>query len=416
MDNLKVYLVGGAVRDRLMGKEPKDLDYVVVGTTPEKMLERGFKQVGGSFPVFLHPVTGDEYALARTEVKNGVGYQGFDCYFGPEVSLEEDLARRDLTINSMAIDIDDKYNIIDPFNGQEDLKNKILRPTTSAFCQDPLRVFRTCRFLAHMPEFKLHDTFFEYAEIAAKEFKHLPAERIWKETEKALAGEKPSLYFRYMMHYDVFSEIREMVGIPQPPKHHPEGDVYIHTMLCVDLAARVYKDPMVTFAALVHDFGKASNFHAYGNLHGHESRGVPIVSAFCAKYKVPNNFKELGEIVCEEHTRCHSAFDLKPASILNLIKRTKAETNMSRFIMFLSACEMDASGRGQEYDPVSYQQANYLRECLEEIKGVDTKAISAKGLHEGHNGLLIGENIYRAKLNAVKRVQARWKQKTLKIL
>lgn len=407
---MKIYLVGGAVRDMLMNLEPKDKDYVVVGAEPQELLDSGFKQVGADFPVFLHPKTGEEYALARTEKKNGVGYQGFNCYFGKDVTLEEDLARRDLTINAIAMDIETK-ELIDPFNGQQDIKDKVLRPTTKSFCEDPLRVFRAARFFARFPDFTsdYQDTLFRYCDRVESELFTITPERVWLETEKALNEHQPSRYFDWLKWWYVFPEIYDMQEVNQPIQHHPEGDVYTHTMLVVDHAAKYHKDSEIVFACLMHDMGKGIAFERQGNLNGHELMGKPIVIDFCNRYKVPNKYKELALIVCEYHTHCHKAFEMNPNKIMKLFERTKAESKYERFMKFLKACESDAKGRGGDFPNRVYNQPDYLKECLDAIKLVDTKSISAKMVSEGKTGLLIGEAIRVAKIDAIRGVKNKWK-------
>lgn len=405
---MKIYLVGGAVRDMLMNLESKDKDYVVVGAEPQELLDLGFKQVGADFPVFLHPETGEEYALARTEKKNGVGYQGFNCYFGKDVTLEEDLARRDLTINAIAMDTETK-EIIDPFNGQQDINDKVLRPTTKAFCEDPLRVLRAARFLARYQDFNASEELIDMCLLVSHEFQQLTPERIWLETEKALGEPKPSSYFRFLFWFQMFYEIDKLVSVVQPLQHHPESDVFSHIMLVIDHAAKYHKDPEVVFACLMHDMGKGIAFERQGNLNGHELIGKPIVIDFCNKYKVPNKYKELALIVCEYHTHCHKAFEMNPNKIMKLFERTKAESKYERFMKFLKACESDAKGRGGDFPNRIYKQPDYLKECLDAVKSVDTKSISAKMISEGKSGLLIGEAIRVAKIDAIRGVKNKWK-------
>lgn len=405
---MKIYLVGGAVRDMIMNLEPKDKDYVVVGAEPQELLDLGFKQVGADFPVFLHPETGEEHALARTEKKNGVGYQGFNCYFGKDVTLEEDLARRDLTINAIAVDIETN-EIIDPFNGRQDIKDKVLRPTTKAFCEDPLRVLRAARFLARYPEFRTSDKLNKLCCDVTKELNFLTSERVWLETEKALSEQKPSNYFNYLWWFAMFPEFDNLLETPQPLQHHPEGNCWNHLMLVIDHAAKYHKDSEIVFACLMHDMGKGIAFERQGNLNGHELMGKPIVIDFCTKYKIPNRYKELALIVCEYHTHCHKAFEMNPNKIMKLFERTKAESKYERFMKFLKACESDAKGRGGDFPSRIYMQPDYLKECLDAVKSVDTKSISAKMVSEGKSGLLIGEAIRVAKIDAIRGVKNKWK-------
>ena len=279
---MKIYLVGGAVRDILMGREPSDRDYVVVGSTPEEMESAGFKQVGKDFPVFLHPDTGEEYALARTEMKDGVGYNGFSVDFSPEVTLEEDLSRRDLTINAIAFDMD-TCEFVDPFNGQDDIKNKVLRKVSDAFGDDPVRVLRLARFLARFGEEWEVDYYTEALchRLMHKESEHMTAERVWAETHKALDEYDSHLFFEFMCKFDTkwFSWLKQMRDVPQPKQHHPEGDVFIHTMLSLRQAEDLL--PCTKFAVLLHDIGKYYCMKENGTLHGHEKEGVRYVEEVC---------------------------------------------------------------------------------------------------------------------------------------
>lgn len=411
---MKIYLVGGAVRDELMGITPKDLDYVVVGSTPEEILSLGYKQVGANFPVFLHPETGDEYALARTEKSTGDKYQDFDCYFGKDVTLEDDLLRRDLTINAIAKDID-TGEYIDPFNGTKDINDKILRPVSEAFSEDPVRVLRVARFLSTYPEFGVstalenmcHEMFFR------GELENLTAERVWKEMEKALGGAVPGVFFTMMSSLGVFPELKDLWSTPQNEEHHPEGDVGIHTMMVVDYAAKHFW-PQVAFAGLCHDFGKPISYVESGNALQHEIKGLPVIEAFCDKWKVPNTYRELALMTCEYHTKVHGCLGrgtnkgMKPKSIMNLFEHTSAMSKSQRFYHFLTACESDAKGRGGDYPSKPYPQAEYLYECLSVAKAVNTKEISAELLVKGKSGIEIGEAIRVARIDAIRGVKNKW--------
>lgn len=409
---MKIYKVGGWCRDTLLGLEPKDTDYIVVGSTPDEMLSLGFKQVGCAFPVFLHPQTNEEYALARTEKKNGVGYQGFDCYFGIDVTLEEDLSRRDLTINAIAYDTEtNKY--IDPFNGIEDIKSKTLRPITRHFKDDPLRCLRAARFMSTFgDDWTYTPSLYDYCSemFYSGELKHLTSERVWKETEKALKGQQPSLYFDFLFDFDIFPELNVLYGINQPSEHHPEIDTYVHTMMVVDYAAKIYKDPEITFACLCHDLGKAAAYNKYGNLHGHEALGVEVVESLCSRLKVPNNYRDLALLVTEFHTHCHKAFDMKPNKIMKLFERTGALARPQRFFKYLNACVADAKGRGEPKCNEEYTQNLYLKKCLEAVLAVNTKEISTKLLQENKSGLIIGETIRVARINTIREVKKSWFQ------
>ena len=419
---MKIYLVGGACRDELMGLTPKDLDYVVVGSTPEEMISVGFQKVGADFPVFLHPETKDEYALARTERKSGTGYNGFECEW-EGVTLEEDLGRRDLTINSIAKDLE-TGEYIDPFNGIKDIKNKVLRPTTEAFKEDPLRVLRAARFMARFPEFTEdeEDWLFYYSLRLTEELQNnLVPERVWKETEKALSEIKPSRYFDWLAWFVIFDQWNNMAGLEQKPEHHPEIFVDIHTGLVMDYAAKLWNDPEITFACLCHDFGKPVSDLKHGNFHGHEKEGLQPINEFCDKWKVPNKYRELALLVCEYHTKIHGVLGrndqkpTRPKSIMRLFENTSALTKPERFEKILKACEADAKGRGAnkeqqlEFEEKHYYQREYLLRLLKSVKEVDTKTISKEMLAKGNKGVMIGEAIRVARIDAIRKEMRLWK-------
>ncbi|MDK9790128.1 multifunctional CCA tRNA nucleotidyl transferase/2'3'-cyclic phosphodiesterase/2'nucleotidase/phosphatase [Vibrio sp. D431a] len=402
----KVYLVGGAVRDTLLGKSPKDLDYVVVGETFDTMRALNFKEVGKNFPVFHHPETQDEYALARREKKVGVGYGGFDFEFGTDVTLEEDLYRRDLTINSMAKDIE-TGEIIDPYNGRADLENKVLRHTnTKAFAEDPLRVLRLARFAAQLgEEWTIHEDTKALLPAASKEIEHLSAQRIWEEMNKALHSANPWIFFKVLTGLGVFSEIDEMVGIPQRKDYHPEGDVYVHTGMVVEYASKTFNNPVLTFGALCHDFGKAHCHRKYGKLAGHDEEGIPFVEEFCRKFKVPNEFRDFAVLATKYHQKLHYGLEMKPSSILRLFKDTGAlrgDVGRQRFELLLKAGECDSRGRGEPFNTMDTPELDHLKNCLDAVFAVDTKVISERLLKEGVKGHVIGEHIHKAQLEVIK--------------
>lgn len=399
---MQVYLVGGAVRDEVMGVEPKDKDYVVVGSTPEELLSAGYRQVGGDFPVFLHPITGDEYALARTEFKEGHGYQGFSVSFGPEVTLEDDLSRRDLTINAMAKDIQ-TGEIIDPFGGQKDIESKTLRHTTEAFADDPVRVLRVARFLARYPDFQISVDLFNLIEklSCSGELEHLKAERVWLETWKTLSeATKPSRYFRFLVDHKLFPELAAMLGVQERNRWHPEEDVFEHTMLALDYC-KVEDSwwqwvPEVRFGVLCHDFGKPA---AYAATEGkkstmHEKLGVDIVDAFCDRLKVPNDFRRYGKLCAEYHTHCHLAFDMKPKTIHKLMKNFR---NFGEFSLLLKVATCDKRGRGKPACDWVYTQPRYLINCYLAMSDTDTKSISSSM----EPGPAVGEAIRLAEIAAI---------------
>lgn len=400
----QVYLVGGAVRDKLLNIQSKDNDYVVIGETPEVMEALGFLPIGSDFPVYLHPKTKEEYALGRTERKSGKGYTGFVVDASPNVTLEEDLARRDLTINSMALD--ENGTVIDPFNGQADLKNKILRHTTEAFVEDPVRVLRIARFLARYgSEWSIHpSTTALMQELKNKdELEHLVPERVWLETEKALGEKHPELYFQALDGLGIFPEIEQMKSTPQPANHHPEGDVFVHTMLVLRRAADLNFNLETRFAALTHDFGKALSYKKRGNLRGHEREGVAVVEAFCERLKVPNRFRDIGVLTSDNHTLCHTLEQLRPQTIHKLIvTNLNALVHPERFIAFTQACQCDAQGRGETLVDKPYPQAAKLRAIHNELQQMDKKQIVQDALKSGKKGPEIGETVKQAEIDCIK--------------
>jgi tRNA nucleotidyltransferase (CCA-adding enzyme) len=400
----QVYLVGGAVRDKLLNIQSKDNDYVVIGETPETMEALGFLPIGSDFPVYLHPNTKEEYALGRTERKSGKGYTGFVVDASPNVTLEEDLARRDLTINSMALD--ENGTIIDPFNGQADLKNKILRHTTLAFVEDPVRVLRIARFLARYgSDWSIHpSTTALMHELKNKgELEHLVPERVWLETEKALGEKHPELYFQALDGLGIFPEIEQMKNTPQPANHHPEGDVFVHTMLVLRRAADLGFNLETRFAALTHDFGKALSYKKRGNLRGHEREGVAVVEAFCERLKVPNRFRDIGVLTSDNHTLCHTLEQLRPQTIHKLIvTNLNALVHPERFIAFTQACQCDAQGRGETLVDKPYPQAAKLRAIHNELQKMDKKQIVQDALKSGKKGPEIGETVKQAEIDCIK--------------
>jgi tRNA nucleotidyltransferase (CCA-adding enzyme) len=400
----QVYLVGGAVRDLLLNVKSKDNDYVVIGETPEAMEARGFIPIGSDFPVYLHPKTKEEYALGRTERKSGKGYTGFVVDASPSVTLEDDLARRDLTINAMALDEND--NIIDPFNGQTDLKNKVLRHTTAAFVEDPVRVLRIARFLARYgSQWSIHpSTYTLMQELKNKgELNHLVPERVWLETEKALGEKYPELYFEALQGLGIFPEIEQMMNIPQPEKYHPEGDVFVHTMLVLRRAADLHFDLETRFAALTHDFGKAFSYKKQGNLRGHEREGVTVINNFCSRLKIPNRFRDIGVLTSDNHTLCHTVDQLRPQTIHKLIvTNLNALVHPERFIAFTQACQCDAQGRGKTLVDKPYPQAEKLWAIHSELQKMDKKQIVQNALKNGKKGPEIGEEVTLAEINCIK--------------
>ncbi len=376
---MKIYEVGGAVRDALLDLQVRERDWVVVGASPADMLRQGYKQVGKDFPVFIHPDSGEEYALARTERKVGPGYHGFAFDTSSTVTLEEDLARRDLTINAMALD--GSGAVIDPFGGQKDLEQRRLRHVSEAFAEDPLRILRVARFAARFthlgfsvaqPTMALMKRLVESGEAAA-----LRPERVWQETEKALAEPDPQIYFEMLRECGalkvVFPEIDALFGVPQPAKWHPEIDTGVHVMMALKAGAKLSGSVAVRFAVLTHDLGKATTPKWILPGHrGHEERSVGLLEDLCGRLPVPRRFRELAVAVARYHGNVHRAAELRPATIYRLIEAVDALRRPQRFEDFLLACEADARGRlGLEERP--YPQAGILREALAAARSVSTE-------------------------------------------
>jgi tRNA nucleotidyltransferase (CCA-adding enzyme) len=400
---MDTYLVGGAVRDTLLGLTVKERDWVVIGETTESMVRRGFRPVGKDFPVFLHPKTHDEYALARTERKTAPGYKGFTVHASPEVTLEQDLIRRDLTINAMAMTAEGQ--IVDPDHGQHDLEQRLLRHVSPAFAEDPVRILRVARFAAryqHLGFALAEETrLLMESMVTAGEADHLVAERVWAELFKALNEKSPSAFFYTLKACaaleKIFPEIYGLFGVPQPEKHHPEIDTGIHVMLCLDQAARLSICPEVRFAALVHDLGKAlSPKENWPHHHGHETHGLPILEAMCIRLRVPKPFRALAMQVMQYHSHCHRAFELRAATLTDMLSAIGAFKTPNKLSEFLLACEADAKGRtGLENNP--YPQANFVRQAALAACSVDSSAV----LEGGFEGSKIGEEIRRLRIKAV---------------
>jgi tRNA nucleotidyltransferase (CCA-adding enzyme) len=403
---MKTYLVGGAVRDKLLGLPVQDRDYVVVGSTPEEMAAKGFKPVGADFPVFLHPETKEEYALARTERKSGHGYKGFKVYAAPDVTLEDDLRRRDLTINAMAED--ESGQLIDPFKGAEDLRNGVLRHVSPAFAEDPVRILRVARFAARYAKWGFHVAHstnkLMREMVESGEVDHLVAERVWTELERALGEAKPSRFFETLRGCGalqrLFPEIDALFGVPQPEKHHPEVDTGVHIMLVLDAAAKLSPDTRVRFAALMHDLGKGSTPQAEWPQHiGHEERGVELVKNFCRRLRVPNEHRDLAVLAARYHAHCHKIAELRPATVVDTLEAMDAFRRPERVDLFVTACEADFRGRhGSEDKP--YPQAGFFRSVFSAARAVDTSAIAAGG----GQGPDIGARIREARIAAVRQV------------
>jgi tRNA nucleotidyltransferase (CCA-adding enzyme) len=405
---MEVYLVGGAVRDRLLGRPVHERDWVVVGALPEQLERDGFVSVGREFPVFLHPITHEEYALARLERKVAPGYRGFTTQFSPDVTLEEDLKRRDLTINAMAES--SSGEIIDPYGGRRDLEARLLRHVSDAFVEDPVRILRVARFAARYAElgFRVADETRELMSrmTAAGEVDALVSERVWQETERALEEPRPDVYFETLRSCGalrvIFPEIDALFGVPQPAQWHPEIDTGVHVMLVVRQAASVGSSTAVRYAALTHDLGKALTPKEILPSHrGHEEAGVAVVEALSERLKVPTGFRELAVLTCRHHASVHKAGELRPGTLLSLLEATDAFRRPERFAELLQACEADARGRtGLENRP--YPQAGYLLRARDAAAAVTLTDEERSGLQ----GRAIGEKIREKRLAAVTAVKS----------
>jgi tRNA nucleotidyltransferase (CCA-adding enzyme) len=392
---MQIYLVGGAVRDSLINYPSSENDWVVVGATPEQMTDLGYKPVGQDFPVFIHPKTGEEYALARTERKSGHGYKGFEFYTSTEVSLEEDLIRRDLTINAMAQD--DEGRIIDPFDGQKDLAHKLLRHVSEAFTEDPLRVLRVARFAAryaHLGFTVAPETMELMKSIVAKgEIEFLVAERVWKETSRALTEQSPQVFFEVLKACNALEvllpEVDALFGVPQRADYHPEIDTGIHTLMALKAATKLTDCEAIRFAVLVHDVGKAITPEDVLPSHsGHEKRGLPLVKAICDRLTVPNKHRQLAMSVTEFHLHCHRALELKPATLLKLFQSIGAIRSPDKLIDFLTCCEADIKGRAG-FEDAAYPSKDYLLAALEAVSQADISDLVAQGI----SGAEIGKQL-----------------------
>ena len=382
---MKTYLVGGAVRDEVLGYPHKEKDWVVVGATPEQMLAAGYQQVGKDFPVFLHPVTKEEYALARTERKTSPGYRGFDVHATPDVTLEEDLLRRDLTINALAKDAGG--DIIDPFDGLKDIENRVLRHVSPAFSEDPVRILRVARFAA-----RYHHLGFSIAEetmqlmkdmVENGEVDALVPERVWQEMEKALGERSPGTFIETLRECGalqrILPELDCLFGVPQPEEHHPEIDTGIHTLMVLHQACRLSDDNQVRFAALMHDLGKGVTPESeWPRHHEHEARGAEIVLEVCKRLRIPNEYRDLAECTARYHLHYHRALELKPSTVVRTLEQLDAFRKPERFEKFLLASEADARGR-PGFEDAAFPQGDYFREALAQANKVDVRSLVEQG-------------------------------------
>jgi tRNA nucleotidyltransferase (CCA-adding enzyme) len=401
---MQTYIVGGAVRDELLGYPIKDKDYVVVGSTPEQMVAAGFRPVGKDFPVFLHPETQDEYALARTERKTAKGYKGFVVHASPEITLEQDLARRDLTINAIAKS--ETGELVDPFHGLEDIKSKTLRHVGHAFVEDPVRILRIARFSARLADFNIAPETLNLMQqmVEAGEVDALVAERVWQELAKGLMEKNPARMFEVLRSCGalnrIIPELDKLWGVPQPPQHHPEVDTGVHVMLVLDYAAQKDFSLSVRFAALMHDLGKGTTPKEILPRHiGHEERGVHLVKDVCKRLRVPNDCKALAVMVAKFHGKLYQSLEMRPSTLLEFLIQLDAIRQPERFNEFLQACEADSRGRtGLESCPTL--AADLMRKVLRVASSVDAGAIASKQ----SNVEKIKTAIFEARVEAIKRV------------
>ncbi|MGP0173209.1 multifunctional CCA addition/repair protein [Pseudomonas sp. NCHU5208] len=401
---MQIYKVGGAVRDRLLGRPISEVDWVVVGASAEQMLELGYRPVGADFPVFLHPQTGEEYALARTERKSGRGYGGFTFHASPEVTLEEDLIRRDLTVNAMAED--EQGNLVDPYGGQQDLAARLLRHVSPAFAEDPLRVLRVARFAARYAPLGFAvapETLALMRQLAESgELADLTPERSWKEISRALMEPRPDVFVQVLRDCGALAallpEVDVLFGVPQPETHHPEIDTGVHVLSVLRQSAEHQQPLSVRWACLLHDVGKGLTPEAEWPRHiAHEHKGLKLIEAINARCKVPRECAELAVLVGEFHTHGHRALELRPSTLLELLQRFDVFRRPQRFAEFVAACEMDARGR-QGLEQRDYPQATYLLGAAEAARQVPVKPL----LEKGFKGAELGEALNRERLKALK--------------
>lgn len=412
---MKVFVVGGAVRDALMGLPVNDRDWVVVGSTPEAMSAQGYVPVGKDFPVFLHPQTREEYALARTERKTARGYKGFAVHADPSVTLEEDLARRDLTVNAMAVPEALAHQppsawagqIVDPYGGQSDLHNKVLRHVTEAFTEDPVRILRLARFAARFADFSVADETMALMRqmVEDGEANHLVPERVWQELAKGLMSEKPSRMFEVLRECGALKvllpELDRLWGVPQRAEYHPEVDTGVHMMLVMDMAARLNTPLPVRVACLMHDLGKGTTPADVLPRHiGHEGRSVKLLQKVCERLRVPTEGKELAEVVAREHGNIHRSAELGPEALMRLLERCDAIRQAERFALLLQACECDARGR-LGFEVAAYPQAERLLKAQQAALSVETAPIAQAAAAQGLKGPQIGLQIAQARITAI---------------
>jgi len=408
---MKTYLVGGAVRDEILGYPFTEKDWVVVGATVDDMLAAGYQQVGKDFPVFLHPKTKEEYALARTERKTAAGYKGFEVHASPDVTLEEDLIRRDLSINAIAKDENGDY--IDPYHGIADIENKILRHVSDAFAEDPVRILRIARFMARYAHlgFSIADKTLALMKtmVAAGEVNALVPERVWQEMQKALSEKTPGAFITTLRDCGalqrIMPELDCLFGVPQPPEHHPEIDTGIHTLLVLEQACKLSDDADVRFAALVHDLGKGTTPKEEWPRHiGHEARGADIVKKVCQRLRIPNDYRDLAERTARFHLHYHRALELKPATVVKTLGQLDAFRKPERFEKFLLASEADARGR-PGYEDKNFSQGDFFRQAFAATKNVDIAELR----DQGFENMALANRIKEVRVKAVSALKKTFK-------
>lgn len=414
---MQIYMVGGAVRDALLGLAVKDHDWVVVGTTPEAMAALGYVPVGKDFPVFLHPKTKEEYALARTERKTARGYKGFAIHTSPEVTLEEDLARRDLTVNAIAVHSSqcrpdgsfDTAHLTDPHHGQRDIEQRVFRHVTPAFREDPVRILRVARLSARFTDFTVAPETMDLMRhmVNDGEADHLVAERVWQELSRGLMEEQPSRLFDVLRACGALKrllpEVDRLWGVPQRPEYHPEVDTGVHLMMVLDMAAQLQAPLTVRFACLGHDLGKGTTPTDVLPRHiGHEERSARLLKGLCERLRVPVDCRELADVVAREHGNIHRSGTLGAAALVRLLERCDAIRKPQRFAEVLLACECDARGR-LGLDQTPYPQAARLQGVLDAVLALPTQAIAEHAMAQGHSGTTVGELIHAARAQAVAR-------------
>ena len=413
---MQIYMVGGAVRDKLLGRPVNDHDWVVVGATPEQMLELGYLPVGRDFPVFLHPETREEYALARTERKSGRGYRGFVVESSPDVTLEEDLSRRDLTINAIATSAygTSAGDIFDPYSGAKDIEARVLRHVTDAFREDPVRILRVARFAARFTDFTVAPETMQLMRemVQHGEADHLVAERVWQELARGLMEERPSRMFEVLRECGalpvLLPEVARLWGVPQRAEYHPEVDTGVHLMMVLDMSARLNASLAVRFACLTHDLGKGTTPADMLPRHiGHEQRSAKLLQGLCERLRVPTDCRELADVVAREHGNIHRSGELGAAALVRLMERCDAIRKPARFDEVLVACECDARGR-LGFEASAYPQRQRLAAVLAAVQSVATRDIAALAAAKGVSGPKVGELIHQARAGAV----AQWLQES----